>query len=455
MSDINVLKVGFSRVNVTPPMGINISGYFKIRLADGVLDDLEVNAVAANVKNKTVLLLTVDNCGIRASILNEFRVRISEKTGVPTEAIFISATHTHTGPSMPPITDPEAGDGKLEEEYKEFLCKRAIDASVFAIADMKPAKTGIGVGVAPNISFVRRFRMKDGSVATNPGPDNPDIVAPIGDVDERVNIIRFDRDGAETIVVVNFADHPDVVGGNKISADWPGFLRKYTEKALDNVKCIFFNGALGDVNHVNVHPRGGDLNDMFLDFDDVERGYGHAKHMGKVVTGAVMQVYDKVEYIDVDNIHFMQRDIKVPSNKPTAEEMPLAIKYNELHKAGKDSEIPYKGMMLTTVVAESERKVKLEHGPDFFEMPLSGVAIGDIAFVGIPGEPFTGIGRGIKETDGWRMICPCCLTNGSEGYFPMKEAYDEGGYETGSSSFKSGVAELIIDEGKKLLSNLK
>ena len=49
------------------------------------------------------------------------------------------------------------------------------------------------------------------------------------------------------------------------------------------------------------------------------------------------------------------------------------------------------------------------------------------------------------------MIMPCALTNGSEGYYPMQEAYDEGGYEARSSSFKAGVAELLIDEGKKLL----
>ena len=70
---------------------------------------------------------------------------------------------------------------------------------------------------------------------------------------------------------------------------------------------------------------------MFLDFDDVSRGYGHARYMGRVVAGAVLQVYDKVEYINVSRIKYVQHIIKLPSNKPTAEEMPLARKYNELH----------------------------------------------------------------------------------------------------------------------------
>jgi hypothetical protein len=98
--------------------------------------------------------------------------------------------------------------------------------------------------------------------------------------------------------------------------------------------------------------------------------------------------------------------------------------------------------------------LSLEHGPASFSMTLSGVAIGDIALVGIPGEPFTGIGRGLKETEGWTLVLPCCLVNGSHGYFPMKDAYDEGGYEARSSRFRAGVAELIIDEGQAMLADL-
>lgn len=73
MSDINNLKVGFARVNITPMMGINISGYFKVRLADGVLDDLEINAIAVNSGKNTVLMLSIDLCGINAETLKEFR----------------------------------------------------------------------------------------------------------------------------------------------------------------------------------------------------------------------------------------------------------------------------------------------------------------------------------------------------------------------------------------------
>jgi len=52
-------------------------------------------------------------------------------------------------------------------------------------------------------------------------------------------------------------------------------------------------------------------------------------------------------------------------------------------------------------------------------------------------------------------VLPCCITNGYEGYFPMREAYDEGGYEARSSIYAAGVAERIIEAGLSLLAELR
>ena len=111
--------------------------------------------------------------------------------------------------------------------------------------------------------------------------------------------------------------------------------------------------------------------------------------------------------------------------------------------------------MLTTVVAEAARMVRLENAPDTFPMLFSAIAIGDVALFGIPGEPFTGVGRGIKEAEGWRLVLPCCNTNAKEGYFPMIDSYQEGGYEARSSNFKAGVAEKIIAEGLNILASIR
>ena len=444
-----MFKVGFGRINITPMMGIPLMGYYQERFADGVLDDLEANAIAYELGNTKTLMISVDHCGLRQEILNRYREKIAQNTGLPVDNIFISATHTHTGPETTLNSDNEK-----VREYVKILEMKLIDVASFALADVKPAKMGWGIGQAPNVAFIRRFRMKDGSVKTNPGVNNPDIVAPIGKVDERVSVVRFDREGAESVVLVNFANHPDTVGGCKISADWPGLLRKNVERAIDNVKCIFFNGAQGDVNHVNVHPTGGYLNDTFIDFDDVARGYKHANYIARVVLGGVLQAYDKVQYVEIDKIETKIKRIEVPTNKATKEQLIEARRINDLYIAGRANELPYEGMMLTTIVAEAARMVRLENEPETYEMLLSGMRIGPVMFLGVPGEPFTEVGRGLKNTVGFDLILPMCNTNGKEGYFPMQDSYDEGGYEARTSTFKAGTAEFIIAEGKNLIKEM-
>ena len=447
---MNNLKAGFARLDITPVLGIPVHGYYQERYAEGVLDPLEVNALALACGEQKAVLMSLDLCGVDRANTRFLLEAAVEATGLPFEAFFLSSTHTHTGPES-----NSKSENPLVVSYMQTLQHKVADAVVMALADLKPARMGWAIGNAPNIAFVRRFRMKDGSVRTNPGVNNPDILHPIGDIDERVTVLRFDREGGDTLILTNFGNHPDVVGGSKLSADWPGFLRTTVEKVLDGTRCIFFNGAQGDLNHVNVHPTGGYLNDMFIDFDDVARGYEHARYMGRVVAGGVLQAFDKVQYTDISSLRTLRRTISVPSNKCDPSELPEAHRINDMHNAGRDSELPYKGMMLTTKVAEAARKVRLENGPDSFDMDLSGVALGNIALVGIPGEPFMAIGKALKETEGWELVLPSCLTNGCEGYFPMLECYEEGGYEAGSSSFKAGVAELLIDEGRELLKTLK
>ena len=447
---MNTLRAGYSCVDITAPLGTYMDGYYVDRHAEGVLDPLLLRCMAFACGEDKVILIAMDACEISTANCDELRKQVSEKTGLPVDAIFAHTTHTHTAAEL--MGKDVAG----AKEYARFVQGRAADAAVMALEDLKPAKMGYAIGQAPNIAFVRRFRMKDGSVQTNPGVDNPDIVHPIGDVDERVNVLRFDREGADTLVLMNFGNHPDVVGGSRQSADWPGLSCVALERAIPGVKAIFFNGAQGDVNHVNVHPRGGDLNDLENDLDDVTRGYGHALHMANVVAGGVLQVYSKVKYVDVDSIRFTQKILEVPSNMPTPEDdMAEAHRIRDIHAAGRDDELPWVGMMRTTVVAKACRLVRLEKGPAIFQMPLTGLAIGPVAMVGLPGEPFNGIGRAIKEAPDWALVLPTCNTNAKEGYFPMLECYEEGGYEAGSSSFKAGVAELIIDEGRKMLSQLK
>lgn len=444
------LQAGFGRMDITPMLEIPLRGYFALRKAQGVLDSLEVNALVLANGEDRVVLLSLDNCGIKQDLGTILRTTVAKAVGLPAEAIYLHTTHTHTGP------ETILGSGNpLVEKYIDFLQHRLIAVTRQALEDLKPTKMGWGVGQAPGIAFVRRYRMKDGSIQTNPGVNNPQIAEPVGQVDERVNVLRFDQEQGSSLILINFGNHPDTVGGCRISSDWPGFARRTVEKVLDNTRCIFFNGAQGDVNHVNVHPKGGDMNGMFLDFDDVSRGYEHTKYMGRVVAGAVLQVYDKVAWTQSNEIRFLRKTIQVPSNMPQPEQLPQARHIYGLHQQGRDAELPYQGMMLTTMVAEAKRMLTLEHGPESFTMELAAISIGNIAFACIPGEAFTELGRSVKRAPGWDLVIPCGLTNGYEGYFPTMDAYEQGGYEARSSPFRAGVSELLLENMLQLLESLR
>ncbi len=449
------LKVGFGRTNIDPPLGIGIRGYYVPRYAKGFLDSVFVRTIALSNDDTTALIINVDLCGIDNNLVEICHRLINEETGVAAENIFMGATHTHTGPMTSAAGSPFSVDAEMLEKYSKFFVTRVLDSVKLALADMAPAKMGFAIGCAPErIAYIRRYRMKDGSTFTCPPINDPNIVGPIGELDQRINVLRFAREGARDVVIVNYGIHADTVNGDYISADFPHWLAKTVKDTLD-AECIFIPGAQGDVGSTNVHPSGGDMNDTEISFDNEMKSYGMARFVGRAIAGTVLQVYDKVEFTDDDSIDVVHKTLTVPANNPDPADMPLARRYKELHEAGRDDEIPFEGMQLTTEVADAYRKCRLEHGPFEFNLPLMGLKLGPVAFVGMPGEPFTEIGVKIKEADGFKMIMPCALTNGCYGYFPAKSAFDEGGYEARTSNYTPAVFEEMIKCGKTILAELE
>lgn len=457
---MNQLKVGLSRLDVTPPLGIRLMGNNNIRRAENMLDPLEVSVMALSCGEDTVLLISMD--ALYPYEHEHIRKTLSEKFGIPQDAIFVHGTHIHTGPlidrffgtekSSAAVLSSAAGQAPAEDvatisTYTDFFLRKVTDAADCALRDLTAAKMGWAVAQAPGIAFIRRFRMKDGSIATNPGMGNPDVAEPLGDVDERVNVLRFDREDGKTYVLANFGCHPDTTNRLNITADWPGIFRRTVEKTLDNVKCIFFTGAQGDVNHLDVkhgHEYGWDGYD-----------YRNAIHLGHAVAGAVLQVFHKVRYVDTTSLRFVQEDIQIPTNRATPEQLPEAHRIMDIYNTQGIRALPLSGSARAAIVAEARRMVSLENGPDFYPVRISAVAIGNVAMVGLPCEPFTSLGLALKQAPGWDLVLPCCLTNGHWGYVGLTENYNEGAYETRGSRLKSGCGEMMIDAGLRLLGQLR
>ena len=288
-------KAGFARVDATPPLGIPIVGYFHKRIADGVLDPLYLDCVAVSDGTNNALIYCVSSLGLGKAFMGKATPAITAATGVPRERIYVHATHTHTGPAAWTRSSFTKEENRLVAGYVDTCIAKMSEAGRLALADMAPARIGVAKTVCRNVSFIRRYRMKDGSVRTNPGITNPNVKEPLGTPDETLQLVRFRRTGAPDIAIVNFGTHPDTIGGTKYSADWPGVVRSTFEAAVgDGVKCLFLNAAQGDVNCSQRFPPSGRA---ALNAERKTRPKAVALYVGKAVAGAALSVWDVCEEI--------------------------------------------------------------------------------------------------------------------------------------------------------------
>jgi len=441
-----MLQAGFSRIDITPPLGTHMQGYFHERCADGILDPLQAHCIAfRDSDGNTALVYSLDLIGISQKQADIARKVISDMTGVPQEAVYLACTHTHTGPCMYTALFTH------NPVYNAYCFARLGSAAKAAIDDLAPTQMLYANGFARNIAFIRRYRMNDGTIRTNPGYKNPNIRTPIGTPDETLRLVRLVREGKPEINIINFQVHPDVIGGTKWSADFPGFVRRTMEGALPGTICVYFNGAQGDTNHIDVSrdPKAEDAKTFPVG------GYEHSRYMGQVIAGGALSVYATAQpLVGPDKVRFAIEDLITPANTPAPEDVEKAAKVVALHKAGRERELPESGMGITTLVAEAYRVMRLAEAGPTIALHMSAVTVGNLAFAGIPGEPFTDIGRGIRDASPYPLTMACCLVNGTEGYLPMYSAFAEGGYEARSSSYKPGVAEEIIAAQTRILRKL-
>lgn len=448
------LKAGFARIDITPPLGITLAGYFETRYADGILDPLCATAVAFDDGERRAVVMSVDIIGLNKVFMKRIKDHMAKTCGLPAEAIFIHCTHIHTGPIIAPV----AGSDKFEnEDYAETLIKKLSDTAFLALSDLAPAEMSYTRGEAKNVSFVRCFKMKDGSTRTNPGRLDPNIDFPLDEPDNNSSLLIIKREGKQEIGIVNFQVHPDVIGGTKFTADFPHFVRDTYEAIIPNSLCMYINGSQGDSNHC----------DWFLPLDKCFDGYERSHYMGRKIAMSVLADYELATPLSGEKISYIKRDLTVNYNKGTPEEVEAAREVATIRKeqgieAAKDymaEKLKREGkkidhFALVVPVGEATRLVRLESFPDTSEIPVTALAVGDVVFAGFPGEPFTEVGRSVKKNSPFALTVTACCANGYEGYYPTEKVFNEGGYEAATAQYAKGTAEKIIECSSEIIKEL-
>ncbi len=434
-----MIKAGFSRVDVTPPLGSYLSGYFSDRYAKGMIDPLYLNAVALSDGENTAVIITADFLGIREAYATPIRNKIAEHTGVNVDNIIISSLHQHTSISL--RYDPSGKNNVVDDsEYLDVLYRKFCDVAKMAIDDMSEATLGLAeMQALEQIAFIRRFRMKDGTTRTNASRD-PEMLHPIGEPDNTVRLLRFVREGKNDIAMVNFSTHPDTVAGELYSADWPGYARNYVEGDHEGVSCILINGVQGDSNHIHYTK------------DSVGIGGPHARYMGRVIADTVNQLWDKTEECKIEKLNAGVDFVYHITRTEGAELYDIC---KEKLKAYKEKLIPASELAFAGGAGGANRIIRMRTDPLFRKIPVSVVSLGKINFVGFGGEPFSHYATAVRETFPEKYIVALCCANGYEGYLPTKEAFDEGGYEASSSPFQPTLEEDCVNMAVKLIKSFE
>jgi hypothetical protein len=133
-------------------------------------------------------------------------------------------------------------------DYSSELVKKIVRVISQANKKAKPVRLKAGVAEQQNLSFNRRFHMKNGTVRFNPGVMNPDIVRVAGPIDPELGIVFFNKTGSSNpdAVLVNFTLHLDTVGGSKYAADYPFYIEESLRQEYgDDFISLFGTGTCG------------------------------------------------------------------------------------------------------------------------------------------------------------------------------------------------------------------
>ncbi len=440
------LQTGYAQASFTPPLGLNIPGYFEERISDGVINDLLMHCIAFDNGTDKALYFACDAQAVINGGGKAVRKLVSENCGLPEENIFIHATHTHCSAYIQEI--PKSGD--IAIAYASRLHRTFVDTGKAALADLKPTTMKIARGEAKDVGFIRCFEMADGSIKTNPRWGRTDIVKPFGTQDNSLQIVRLIREEAKEILIVNFGTHPDTLGGKKYFRDWPGYVVEFTNSALENnVHTVMINGCQGNSNHWN-KMRG---------VDYPVTGVDRAKRMARIITGEVLKIYDNAEEISAGEIRGFCEIAKVGQNPCEPDEIELAKEMRALYREHKNSNHPVLVEFLNRTgmsVPKSNRILANLEGPEFYEIPMFGLQVGRLAFIGFPGEPFCELGMAVKANSKMDMTVVSMGTNASWGYFPTKKAFAvEGGYERNSSRFAHNLEDVLVEAAGRILDRMK
>ncbi len=420
------LRVGGAVIDITPRQWpLAPRGSFTPRPTDSAHDPLHVRCLVLDDSKMMIVLAVVDSCMVHRAQLGPAKQEASQRTGIPTENMMISATHTHSAP----FANAQHGTPQ-ERAYQRRLHNGIVEAIVRAAENRQPAKVGWASSPLADEVFNRRWFLKPGSVPANPFGEETDIVKmnpprnkrilinPAGPIDPEVSVLYAETaKGQPLSVFANYSLHYVGNTGGQMSADYFGeFARLMPVRVGRHAKgfvAMMSNGACADINNINFRsprPRREPYEQIRIvaskTADAAAKAIGQ---MGSLSSGVELAM--------------RQREITLKHRVPTPQQVERAKRIVKVDAQGEEK-------LPRLAKAYALRTLKLAEEPPTTNVLVQTIRIGDLAICAAPFELFVEIGLELKEMSPAGDTFIVELANGGYGYLPTPEQHQFGGYET-------------------------
>ncbi len=487
------LAAVFQRIDVTPSYPVSLLGYFNDRLSEGVLDPLycrlaafrdpsacgsRARSGAAPVRARSRLLLAqIDTCLFDQAFAWSLRraLRAREHGAWGEREVLVFASHTHTAPALARLYEPPRQERYAAELVS--LIAAAAGAAARALAGAPAGQPGgtagppaagpqaamvsvsVARGSAAGLSFNRRWLGPEAKAVTNPSRvQRARLNGPEGPVDPELLTLWFrDAGGAPRAALVSAVNHTDTVGGQRISADWPGVLEREVERALGVELPVFFlPGAQGNINHFDPDTRRN------------QTCYEEALRLGRAYAEAVLASLPAARPLPSAAGRpalgsFLMR-VRLPGRPIPEGQLQAARALLAAAAEGKGPETGPGTLTASELAAGSPEVARvlarelLRQAPSrrrSYRVPLQAVRLGGALICGIPGEPFVELGLALKSASraaGGPLRLPLGLAGGYYGYILPGERLPAGGYEAlpGSGRLGGAAAAMIVEHFRRL-----
>jgi len=440
------LMVGLAEVNYTPQVGLDLVGNYRgdDYASRGIHDSLYARAfVARGEDGVTAAILSIDICYVSEATTTYLREYIESETGIPAEHVMVLATHTHSGPESE-LSAPQA---------REYLT-RAAGAAVLAYHNMAPSNLAAGKSLEDRVSFNRRLMARDGTIHMTWENMDPDkIASALGPKDPEVITFSVLQNGKEIGSVINFGCHSTTLTGDNwlYSADYPGYVIESIRRVKGgDYLPMFFNGPSGNVTQIN--PEYGTI----YTFQEAQR-------IGYMVGISALEAIECQAALEGGAVKVSSEF--VPLKRMTISEEQLAWAKIVMARVAIEGMPPFQTDGLPDAYYAKMWLQMHEKQDEVDSVEVQVIAVGELAFVALPSEPFNEFGVHIKKHSPSPYTMVMGTANTDVGYFPTKESYEQGpegftpmisGYETtpGSSNYEIGSGEALAESAIRQLEEL-